>query len=144
MGAALLKQPAPGNPRPLRPPTMSTTKRIARRTVIVSSSPDGYDAPIRLSLGEPTHGSVSGRLGRDMEVGTGVFARALWIGRKHVVLLTYSQWDAGDGSCTGDTYRLCDVDDARMIGRVFGDDAQEAMLDTLRVPVRTIDGTVAA
>jgi hypothetical protein len=112
---------------------------MKKRTITVSTA-DGYGDTIRLSLGEPHYGAVSASLKRTDEIGTGVFARALWIGRKHVVLLTYSQWQRRDGACTGDTYRLCDADDARMVERVFGDDAAEAMLNALRTPVvETID-----
>jgi hypothetical protein len=119
----------------------TTTSRSSRRTVVVHD--EQACTTLRLSLGAPAHGG-RGSLSRDREIGTGVFARALWIGRKYVVLLAYSQWVTRTGECTGDTYRLCDVDDARMIRRIFGDAAAEAVLDTLRTPVVTVDGTVAS
>lgn len=113
--------------------------KTTRRTVTVS---DNYDRTTRLSLGEPHYGSVSGRLQRCDEIGTGLFARALWIGRKHVVLLTYSQWATRDGRCTGDQYSLVTADDAHMIRRVFGNSVANEVLDALRVPVaESIDAT---
>jgi hypothetical protein len=105
---------------------------MARRTVTVEADDYG-DATIRLSLREPSYTN-------DVEIATGVFARSLWVGRKYVVLLTYSQWQQRDGTCRGDQYQLCTVADAGMIRHVFGDDATEQMLNTLRVPVRNIDG----
>jgi hypothetical protein len=121
---------------------MSITKRSARSTVIVHEA--DFDTTIRLSLGAPSYGSGSDRIRSCDEIGTGVFARALWVGRKHVVLLTYSQWVDRNGMCTGDQYRLCNVDDVRTIRQIFGDGAAERALDTLRIPVVTVDGTVAA
>lgn len=105
----------------------------SRRTRLVS---DTYgDTSLRLSLGAPHYGSTTEALRHSHEIGTGVFARALWVGTKHVVLLTYSQWVRRDGTCTGDTYRLCDADDLHMIERRFGPDAYEQAADTLRIPV---------
>lgn len=109
---------------------------MGRRTVTVAADAFG-DAVVRLSLGEPTYGERAGRLRESDSIGTGVFARALWVGRKYVVLLTYSQWATRDGSVTGDSYSLCSPADARMIRRVFGADAAERALDTMRV--RTVD-----
>ena len=107
--------------------------RTTRHTVTVHDSQ--YDSTIRLSLGEPHYGSVDGGLASDTEIGTCVFSRALWIGRRHVVLLTYSQWTRRDGTCTGDTYRRCDAEDVDTIRRLYGADAAERALDALRVPV---------
>lgn len=109
---------------------------MRRRTVTVAADRFG-DAVVRLSLGEPTYGQRAGRLRVADSIGTGVFALALWIGRKYVVLLTYSQWARRDGSVTGDSYSLCTPEDARMICRVFGADAAEEALDTMRF--RTVD-----
>ena len=115
---------------------------MTRRTVTVAADEFG-DAVVRLSLGEPTYGECNGRLRGSQSIGTGVFARALWVGRKYVVLLTYSQWATRDGSVTGDGYSLCSPADARMIRRVFGDEAAEDALDTMRITAVDVNGEIA-
>lgn len=98
------------------------------------------DAYIRLRLGLPDYGSTESRLLESAQLGTGCYARALWIGRKHVVALTYSQWVTRAGACEGDRYQMCDDSDAGWIRRIFGDYAAERALDVWRVPVVSVDG----
>jgi hypothetical protein len=102
------------------------------------------DETLRLKLGQPTYGATGSALRQSDEIATGVFARALWIGRKYVVLLTYSQWQTRTGECAGDTYRLCTAADGNLIRRQFGDQAAESALDTLRVPAVDVDGEKVA
>lgn len=108
------------------------------RTVHVTR-PD-HDDTIRLLLGVPAYGDADAPIRRSNECGTGVFVRALWLGRKHVVILTYSQWQRRDGTATGDVYRLCCADDLPFIARHFGDDAEEAAARVLRVRSENVHG----
>jgi hypothetical protein len=113
---------------------------LNRGTVTVEDYAHG--SKIRLSLGSPSYGKVGRSVQTVSKRGTGTFARALWVGRKYVVLLAYSQWVDRNGCAAGDSYRLCSVDDEHMIRSQFGDLAAERALDTLRVP--TVDVVAVA
>ena len=80
-----------------------------------------------------------GKISGCNQISTGVFLLAVYIGRKNVVLKTYSQWVRHNSqSCEGDTYSLATENNLKMIERICGEDVANEVANIIGVPVESI------